>query len=202
MYCVVVYFLIVYYEGRMALRHTLWTFFTHLFFFYTPTFIFMLLVFAITFSILAITVSFLRKISNKPRNTMYNPELDKYFSLSPSSSPQILYKHLVNAAAFFLASSEELEKSISSVEPLYKDRLVSDDYYEDLISQNKDLELQKMIIESECETLKKGSKEQLFQDASKVKMPPKKSLKVFEDPLFSHKREVMQNELKKRLLNV
>lgn len=160
----------------------------------------MLLVLAITFSILVITISYLKKISNVQRKTLPNYELDKYFSLSPSSPPQVLYKQLVNAASYFLASSEDLEKRISTIEPLYKDRLVSDEYYDELIHQNKDLELQKMIIESECEALKKGSKEQLFKEASRVKMAVRKPTKIFEDQFFGHKREVMQNELKKRLI--
>jgi hypothetical protein len=94
----------------------------------------MLLVLALTFSILCITFSYLKKISKrKPLNTRTNPELNKFYNLPSNSSPQILYKQLVYAASDFLNFYEDLLKQIDFIEPLYKDRLISDDYYNNLV---------------------------------------------------------------------
>jgi hypothetical protein len=57
-----------------------------------------------------------------------------------------------------------------------------------------------MILESECELLKKGSKNELFSEAGKIK-GKKKNLKVNEDNYFNHKRGVLENELKNKIVN-
>ncbi|KAF9764097.1 hypothetical protein NGRA_0829 [Nosema granulosis] len=162
----------------------------------------MLLVLALTISILIVTVSYLNKLSKKKDTSNHvNEELTKYFMLSPNSPPQVAYKQLLSAASSYLSSSEEIERQIVNILPLYKDRLVSDEYYENLNNISKELELEKMVIESESEILKKGSKEQLFQEARKNKSKIV-SMKIYEDQYFNHKREVLENELKKKLINV
>lgn len=126
--------------------------------------------------------------------TYHNVELEKYFSLPPNTSPQVSYKQLVSAASEFLLVSKEVKEQIEFVEPLYKDRLVSDEYYDSLMEVSKSLELEKMVLESEW------GKEQLFQDAAKLKNKVRKTHKVWEDQLFTNKREVLENELRKKLI--
>ncbi|EQB61529.1 putative translocation protein sec66 [Vairimorpha apis BRL 01] len=156
----------------------------------------MILVLALIFSITTISLSYIRK-SSKVENCTSNEELDKYFSLVAAKvSPQVCFKQLVFCASDLISKINEIEKEKEIIEPLFRDRIVSDAMYDKLNDKLKNLSIDKLLIESESKLYDRNC----FNEAKLIKINVDKKYKISDDVFFDKKREALENELYKRLI--
>ncbi|KAF5141094.1 translocation protein sec66 [Vairimorpha ceranae] len=154
----------------------------------------MFLVLAIILSITLISFSCIRRSSNKEYIT--SPFMTSYYESLFNTNKQQSYNCLLKWCTDLLERFYFTEKQEGIVEPLYKQRLVSEEMYDKIQEDLKNMNNEKMIIEQEAQAYSRN----IFKEC-KVKQEDNKMYKIYEDIHFNKKREALEMELRKRLMN-
>lgn len=131
-------------------------------------------------------------------------ELDLFYTMG-DESVGVQMRQLTKAARAVTDAKESLSEAIETASPLHDDRLLSDEYYNFLVSQNEDLIVERIVIENEAEALRPGSKEAVFSDAARLPSGESRGSvrrKYFDEGLFLRKREMLMDKLRARAASV
>ncbi|WUR03304.1 putative translocation protein SEC66 [Vairimorpha necatrix] len=88
-----------------------------------------------------------------------------------------------------------IEKEKEVVDPLYSKRLVSEEMYNRINEDIKNMNTERMIIEQEAQAYNRN----IFKEC-KVRPVENKNYKIIEDIHFNKKREALESNLRERLL--
>lgn len=135
------------------------------------------------------------KLSDDGFNTN-NPELEAFYSMSDETVSSQM-RQLMRAAAHNMSAKDTTTEKIRSVSILCAERLVSDGYYKSFIRMDEELSVEKVIIETEAESLQPGSGELVFSEATKIKnsQTADKKKRMFDEALFLKRYEIFLNRL-------
>lgn len=163
--------------------------------------------FLIIVSVLASTIIllcfWLKSLNKKSEEGWFGPnkELEAYYELTNVSVTQ-KQKNLLNAAVTTLQRLNELDEEKYPAYNLTQDHIVSYDLYKFFQQSVNELEVEKMIIGSEADSLKDDWSSSIFKEAevllSKTKKPVSKKVPI-DESLFNKKRETLEKRIMARL---
>lgn len=127
-----------------------------------------------------------------------NTELDIFYSLENEPS-LVQIRQLLKAARANMDANVSVESQLGPVKELYRDGLVSEKNYNNLLQKLEDISVEKILIENEAEMLRPGFKDTIFTEAAKLPSQGKnyKKKKFFDETLFLKKRDIFISSFKK-----
>ncbi|KCZ79662.1 hypothetical protein H312_02945 [Anncaliia algerae PRA339] len=145
----------------------------------------------------------LKSLSKKQTEGWFPPneELESYYNLTNVSITQ-KQKALLAAAVTTIQRIEELENERDPVFELSQDHIISFDLLNFFEKSISDLEVEKMVICSEADSLKDDWSNSIFREAevmaSKIKKIPNKKVSI-DEALFNKKRETLEKKIQIKL---
>lgn len=165
----------------------------------------MLPIIIIILSSLVLVFSILRKKSNVEKNIVES-NLSEFYNLPDSATQQTKMRILQESAIKNLYQREDCFNKSYMIQQLSNQRLLSMKHWQNLIAKKKELEYEKLIIESEAENLKNNWP--IFSDANKLlPMYKKREEKVDKDTInkentfLTRKKMTLEHSLINKLKN-